>query len=174
MWSHPRMQQFMALHATRSVHFDQCALGATAMKTTQLECTPDIYPLVYALFAALKCDHPEGTNDTLPGEMQASGEFNSSKYAHYPATMNQRLVECFVKSANERWQWNATPAGALMDWGSLYTNADCTFIEDDRSHNFTPWRKPQSPSTCSRPQYIRPPTSLIATPSRLGGGQVSP
>ena len=92
MWDSSRMREFMHHHGTKSVQFDQCAVGAKAQKTTQLECSANIYSLVYRLFGNLICNHPHGYHAHLPGEMSDTGVFKSAEYAHYPSDMNRRLA----------------------------------------------------------------------------------
>ena len=136
MWDSSRMQEFMKYHNTKSVQFDQCPLGSNAQKTTQLECSANVFPLVYRLFGSLICDHPPGHHDRLPGEMSTMGTFKSAAYAHYPPDMNRRLahiITTFASQATCDYKGPTVPVDPLTAWSGMYCpESPHEFVEDDK------------------------------------------
>ena len=106
LWDLPVMKEFTERHGNLFVHFDQCRVGASSMKTTALFCSASIYAQVKQRLGHLLCNHSSGHPPILGADDQ--GGYSTKPAEQFTPELNRLLAESFLAPQPASAGWLAS------------------------------------------------------------------
>lgn len=142
MFSYSRVACLKKDRQLRRLFFDQCLLGSSTQKSTQILTTAAWYSKLRLRLAKCVCTHGEDAHPPLCGLPDKDGTFSSSESSAYPSELNRHLVESLIEASTV--EALSTPVEEWADWLGRSTLMSRTSERDHRPNTSA------SIATCSR------------------------
>ena len=118
LWDFPPMMEFAESHGMQVTVFDQCRVGASTQKTTQLLCSPSVHTYVNETLGPLICNHGPKEHAQLIGNAGSDGKFKTKAAEQFPSELNRTLAKAMLQPHTRSVGWVASIGSVI---GS-YTN----------------------------------------------------
>ena len=97
LWDFPPMIEFAQQHGMKVTAFDQCRLGASTQKTTQLLSSPSVHQYVNDTLGPLVCNHAPGEHAAIIGDVAADGQYKTKATGMFPSQLNRTLAQAMLR-----------------------------------------------------------------------------
>ena len=105
LWDFPPMIDFAKSHGMQVTVFDQCRVGASTQKTTQLLCSPSVHNFVNDTLGPLVCNHGPNEHAQLLGKGSSDGQFKTKAAEQFSSELNRILAKAMLQQHNRSSGW---------------------------------------------------------------------
>ena len=121
LWRLPEMIAFAKRRGNHTVQFDQCRVGASTQKTTQLLCSASVSEHVKKRLGPLVCNHPPGTHQPIVGK-GPDDRFKTKESELFSSDLNRLLAESFLAPQDNHQSWLARIGAHITPYANTVTD----------------------------------------------------